>query len=200
MGLHLTVPRATRLKAGLHLPGVLKTLGKHSLTAHEGGNRGWKARLFDASLRMLPGEVEASCTSRVCRRVTFMYGPLFGHDQLNRATHDALHEMFGVASLTAFAHLAQMVRTGHAVRTSGETHLRNLDRLAMPITFLHGGDNRCFLPDSTAATVAALAAANGADRYRRVVIPGYGDIDPIIGKNAVRDVYPLILEHLVAAG
>lgn len=70
----------------------------------------------------------------------------------------------------------------------------------MPITFLHGGDNRCFLPDSTAATVAALAEANGADRYRRVVIPGYGDIDPIIGKNAVRDVYPLILEHLVAAG
>ena len=200
MGLHLTVPRATRLKAGLHLPGVLKTLGKHSLTAHEGGNRGWRARLFDASLRMLPGEVEASCTSRVCRRVTFMYGPLFGHDQLNRATHDALHEMFGVASLTAFAHLAQMVRSGHAVRASGETHLRNLDRLAMPITFLHGGDNRCFLPDSTAATVAALAEANGADRYRRVVIPGYGDIDPIIGKNAVRDVYPLILEHLVAAG
>ncbi|MGH7653648.1 MAG: alpha/beta fold hydrolase [Gemmatimonadaceae bacterium] len=195
-GLHLSVPRATRLKAGLHLPGVLKSLGKHSLTAHEGGSRGWRARLFDASLRVLPGEVEASCTSRVCRRVTFMYGPLFDHDQLNRATHDALHEMFGVASLSAFAHVAQMVRKGHAVGTNGETYVRNLDRLAIPITFLHGGDNRCFLPESTAATVDALSEANGAVLYRRVVIPGYGDIDPIIGKNAVRDVFPLILEHL----
>jgi hypothetical protein len=27
-------------------------------------------------------------------------------------------------------------------------------------------------------------------------VPGYGDIDCIIGKNAARDIFPLILAHL----
>jgi cholesterol oxidase len=198
-GLHLATQTVARLKAGLHLPGVLKALGKKSLTAHDGGNGGWQARLFDASLRLLPLELAESCTSTVCRRITFMYGTLFDHDQLNRTTHDALHEMFGVVSLTAFDHLAQMVRAGHAVGVDGETYLRNLDRLAIPMTFLHGGDNRCFLPEGTARTFEALSAANGAALYRRTVIPAYGDIDPVIGKNAVRDVFPLVLEHLSTA-
>ena len=30
------------------------------------------------------------------------------------------------------------------------------------------------------------------------VIPGYGHIDCIFGKNAVKDVYPFIVEHLEA--
>jgi cholesterol oxidase len=131
--------------------------------------------------------------------MTFMYGPLFDHNQLNRTTHDALHEMFGVASFTVFDHLAQMVRNGHAVRSDGATYLRDLGRLGIPMTFLHGGDNRCFLPESTLATVETLSEANGHELYSRTVIPGYGDIDPIIGKNAVRDVFPLILAHLQTA-
>jgi hypothetical protein len=39
-----------------------------------------------------------------------MYGGIFEHDQLNRATHDALHEHFGVANLSVFAHLARTPR------------------------------------------------------------------------------------------
>ena len=37
---------------------------------------------------------------------------------------------------------------------------------------------------------------NGPKLYHRVVVPDYGDIDCIIGKNAARDVFPLILAHL----
>ena len=47
-----------------------------------------------------------------------------------------------------------------------------------------------------AAAFDALRAANGSALYRRHVIPGYGHIDCIYGKDAVRDVYPLILAHL----
>ncbi|MGH7617740.1 MAG: alpha/beta hydrolase, partial [Gemmatimonadaceae bacterium] len=193
MGLHLATPAMSRLKSGLHLPEVLRAMGKQSLTARGEQSR-WQTKIFDTALRMLP--VEDSCTSSVCRRITFMYGPLFEHDQLDRATHDVIHELFGVTSLSAFDQLARMVRHGHAVRTDGTTYLRNLDRLALPITYIHGERNRCFLPESTAATFDALVAANGAAQYRRIVVPGYGDIDCIIGKHAVRDVYPLILEHL----
>lgn len=193
MGLHLVTPAMARLKSGLHLPEVLKAMGKQSLTARA-EQHGWQSRIFDAALRMLPSE--ETCTSRVCRRITFMYGPLYEHEQLNRAVHDAIHELFGVTSLSAFDQLARMVRQGHAVRTDGATYLRNLERLAIPITYLHGADNRCFLPESTKATFDLLAKVNGREHYHRTVMPGYGDIDSIIGKHAARDVYPLILAHL----
>jgi cholesterol oxidase len=192
-GLHVATPAMSRLKSGLHLPEVLRAMGKQSLTARV-AHGGWQSRIFDTALRMLP--VEESCTSSVCRRITFMYGPLYEHDQLDRATHDALHELFGVTSLSAFDQLARMVREGHAVTTEGTSYLRNLDRLALPITYIHGERNRCFLLESTQATFDALVAANGASLYRRVVVSEYGDLDCLIGKHAARDVYPLILDHL----
>lgn len=66
----------------------------------------------------------------------------------------------------------------------------------MPITYIHGECNRCFLPGSTQLTFDLLSKTNGGDHYRRIVVPGYGDIDCIIGKHASRDVFPLILNHL----
>jgi cholesterol oxidase len=101
-------------------------------------------KIFDAAL---PDAARGSCTSRVCRRITFMYGPLYEHEQLNRPMHDAIHELFGVTSLSAFDQLARMVRQGHAVRMDGATYLKNLDRLGLPITFIHGEKNHCFLPE-----------------------------------------------------
>jgi cholesterol oxidase len=195
MGLHLVTPHLSRVKAGLHLPEVLKALGQKSLSARGGGS-GWQSTLFDATLRLLPVKHRESCQSTVCRRITFMYGPLYLHDQLNRATHDALHEIFGVTNLTAFGDIAQMVRAGHAVGPDGATFVRDLNRLALPITFLHGEKNTCFLPESTRRTYEALVEANGAARYRCEVVPGYGDLDCLLGKQAARDVFPLILSHL----
>ena len=37
---------------------------------------------------------------------------------------------------------------------------------------------------------------HGPEHYSRHVVPGYGHIDCMFGKNAVVDVYPMILEHL----
>lgn len=199
VGLHLATPTISRVKAGLHLPGVLRAFGKQSLTARSGsasGETGWRGRLFDAALRAVPVKLEETCTSNVCRRITFMYGPLYKHDQLNRATHDAMHELFGVTSLTVFEELARMVRQGHAVRADGTSYLSDLNRLAIPITFIHGKENGCFLPESSGATFDLLCQANGPHLYRRSIMAGYGDVDCLIGKNAVRDIYPLILEHL----
>jgi cholesterol oxidase len=199
-GLHVQVPRTARLKSGLHLPSVLSALGRETLEPRAGGDRNWRSRMFDSGLRILPVELEERCASPVCRRITFMYGPLFEHDQVNRATHEALHELFGVVNLEVFKHLARMVRAGHAVATDGTSYVRNLERLAIPITFIHGEDNTCFLPSGTAATVAALSEVNGPELYRHELVPDYGDMDCIVGKNAARDVFPLIHRHLTAVG
>jgi cholesterol oxidase len=123
---------------------------------------------------------------------------MYEHDQLNLATHDALHELFGDASMSAFEQVSKVVREQHAVRADGTSYLRGLDRLAFPILFIHGGDAATFLPESTERTVAALREANDRSLYRQVVIPDYGALDCVIGKNAATDVFPHILDHLGA--
>ena len=199
IGMHVKPPKATLVKTGLHMPTFLKALGVDSLTAYAGDAPDWHDRLYDTALKLLPIEEEERCTNPTCRRITFMYGPLYEHDQLSTATHEAIHELFGLASIRAFSHLALMARKGHVVDyEGGENYLPYVERMRIPITYIHGTENKCFLPVSTELTYNLLRQRNGNDLYARHLIPGYGHIDCIFGKNAVRDVYPYILKHLEA--
>ena len=131
--------------------------------------------------------------------MTFLYAPIFEHDQLNAATHDNLHELFGVASISNFEHLGKMTRAGKIVNAKGEdVYLPHVERMAIPIAFIHGAENELWLPDSTRHTYEWLCEANGKELYSRYLIPRYGHIDCIFGKNASHDVYPVILKHLEA--
>lgn len=194
---HLHTGTLTRIKTGLHTPSFLDHLGVDSLTAYVDSDSDWKAKLFDAALRFYPVSLDELCKSPVCHRITFMYALLYEHDQLDQLIHDNLHELFGMGNMATFEHLALMVRKGHVVSATGEEiYLPHLDRLAIPIEFIHGAENACYLPESTERTLTVLAEANGSELYSRHVIPGYGHIDCIFGKNAVRDVYPHVLAHL----
>ena len=198
IGPHIKTPLVTRIKAGLHVPEVLKTLGVETLTAYSDTHADWQDQLFDKVLKLQPVAFEEQCHSPVCHRITFLYGLLYEHDRLNQATHKALHEMFGVAAIDALDHLTVMVRKGKVVNAVGEdTYLPHLQRLAIPITFIHGAENSCYDPESTAISLTELKKTNG-DLYKRHVIPGYGHIDCIFGANAAEDVYPFIAEHLEA--
>lgn len=66
----------------------------------------------------------------------------------------------------------------------------------VPIALIHGANNQCFVPESTQRTFDLLCEKNGAALYSRTVIPDYGHIDCILGKNAAFDVYPHIAAHL----
>ena len=194
---HYNAPALSMIKAGMHLPRLLDSLGIDSLTAYRDTRAGWLDRLYDQALRLYPQEFEEIGNSPVHRRITFMYGQLWELDQLNTATWDILHELFGVANIEIFDHLSRLLRVGHMVNRDGdEVYLPNVSRLAIPIRFIHGAENQTFLPESTERSMAWLAEHNGADLYDRRVIENYGHIDCIFGKNAARDVYPLILEHL----
>jgi cholesterol oxidase len=199
---HIVAPGATRLKSGLHLPSALAALGVNSLTAYASKNENWFSRLYDEALKLYPEQAEEHCNDAVCHRISFMYGLLYKHEQLNEATHaGALHEMFGIGNIKAFEHLATMVRKGQLVNFNGDDiYLPYLDRLAIPITFIHGAENACYLPESTRKTFELLCKTNGSHLYSRSVIPGYGHIDCIFGKNAAADVYPFILHHLEGIG
>jgi len=184
-------------KSGLYAPEVLDALGIDSLTAYVDADAGWQARLFDTALRFQPIPRDERCDSLTCRRGTFMYGLLWEHDQLNKATHDTLHEWMGIGNMEVFEHLGLMSRREHVVAADGDAgDLNHLDRLAMPITFLHGAENVVFIPKGTERTVQRLRDANPGVAYARHEIPGYGHLDPMMGAYAARDVYPLVLRHL----
>ena len=196
---HIVAPPAAQIKAGLYLPSMLNKFGISTLTAYADNLQSWQKNFLDLMLKFTNTTSDEPCDNAVCRRIEFLYGQLYEHEQLNKQTHDALHEMFGLANIKAFEHLALMVRKGHLVNAEGkDNYLSHLERLALPITFIHGMENHCFLPESTAITYDLLQAKNGTDFYERHLIPQYGHIDCIFGKQAVRDVYPYILKHLEA--
>lgn len=196
-GMHTVTPFLGRVKAGLYLPSMLENLGIESITAYAGSNPDWKDRLFSRALDILPGQGEEGCDNPICPRITFMYGHLYRHSRLNSETHGALDEMFGVAAIDAFEHVARIVRAGHVMTADGrDNYMPNLGRMAIPVAFIHGAENGCWLPESTERSYNALRAANGPQFYTRHVIPGYGHLDCIFGEDAAEDVYPLILRHL----
>ena len=199
IGSHLSVIPINRIKAGIYLDEFIGQLGVQDLTMYTDANANWQDKLYNAALNLYPFAYEERCKSPVCHRVTFLYAPLYEHDQLNTATHDNLHELFGVASIANFKHLGVMSRAGHIVNAQGEdVYLPHIDRLNIPIAFIHGAENETWLPESTQRTLDLLAQTNGPELYSRYLIPHYGHIDCIFGKNASRDVYPLILKHLDA--
>jgi len=197
---HMNAPFITKVKTGLHTAEVLDMLGVESLTAYTSSDSNWKTKLVDQALKLYPVGSNQHCHSPVCHRISFLYNLLYEHEQLNEALHENLHELFGVASIEELEHLSTMVRKKQVTNFEGEdVYLPHPERMAIPITFISGEKNQCYLPESTERTFEWLRGINNPDLYTRHVVPGYGHIDCIFGKNAVDDVFPLILEGLERA-
>eukprot|EP01064_Diplonema_japonicum_P003792 TRINITY_DN1248_c0_g3_i1.p1 TRINITY_DN1248_c0_g3~~TRINITY_DN1248_c0_g3_i1.p1 ORF type:complete len:1153 (+),score=332.37 TRINITY_DN1248_c0_g3_i1:63-3521(+) len=188
----------TLLKSMLRLPKLFETVGIDSMTTYVDTTEGIVGRVIDKGLSVYSlVEAQGQCNSSVCHRVTFNYASLYKHDQLNQRLHENLHELFAEANITAFQHLAMVVRKGHLVNCDGkEVYMQNMANLDLPILFISGAENECFLPEATKRTYENLCTAYGPDNYSRKVIEGYGHIDCIFGRNAHVDVFPHILEHL----
>ncbi len=186
-----------KLKCGLHAPELLEALGLTSLNAYADDHENWKDKLFDKFLKLYAEPLAGYCNSPTCHRLTFMFGPLYQHHNLNEATHDAQVEMFQIANLKTYEQLAKMVRSKKLLDSNGQdVYMPNFNKLNMPITFIHGEKNEVFVPESTLITFNKLVALYGPDKYNRIVINNYGHNDCMYGKNALTDVYPFILNHL----
>lgn len=194
LALYPFTPTENEVKAGLDLGSFLTVLGVDTMTT-DFSAADWKDRLLDAVIKL--GDRREPCDSAVCRRILLMYGEVYAHDRLNDATHRAIHEMFGVANLGTFNHIARMVRSRQIVDAKGrDVYLTHLDRLALPITLLHGARNRLFLPEGTRKTLQTLTSANDAKLYQRIEFPDYAHMDLFIGRHSARDVYPEVARQL----
>ncbi len=194
VAMHPVLLPFVRLKAKLHLATLLKTVGVKTMTSDYHPEKS-ADRILEKLMHLYP--TKEKCDSEVCRRILFLYGEVFRHDQLSDATHRQVPEMFGVANMTIFEHISQICNKGHVVDAQGEeTYLANVENMNIPITFIHGELNNFFLPVGTESTYDLLRRRNGPDLYRRHLIPGYAHMDCFIGKNASRDVFPMLHEEL----
>ncbi|CAB3707237.1 alpha/beta fold hydrolase [Paraburkholderia rhynchosiae] len=204
VAVHPVPGRLGRIKAGLHIPDIMQYLGVSDLTAYT-ENEKWPHNLFDEALRLYPVDHDEGCGNAICHRATFMYGLLYEHVQLSETLHSNLQELLGVHDVGVFKHLAAMVRAGKVVDADGDDvylkgarGMKGLEGMRIPIGFIHGDRNETYVPESTALTYEMLVNAFPEQPYERHLIPGYGHIDCIFGKNAAVDVYPTIASYLNA--
>jgi cholesterol oxidase len=176
---------------------VFRAVGIDTLDAYTDVDASLRDRLYNRLLALSPLPDDERCLSATCRRVSFMYSQLYEHSQLTEATHQTLHELFGIANLAASEHALRMVRAGHIVDREGrDVYLQHVERLALPLLMIHGEQNACFEIAGSAASLDWLQHHNDPGLYSRVVIPEFGHLDCIFGARAVEVVYPHILEHL----
>lgn len=186
-----------RLKGALRLADLLRAVGVRTMTAYTDARARPRERLVDRFMSLYPLPPEERCMNATCHRVSFLYSRLYQHDQLAAATHDTLHELFGVCHLDVSAHALKMVQAGHLVDADGhDVYMPHPRRLAIPLRLVHGADNDCYLPAGSERTLRWLREHNDPQLYSLVVVPGFGHIDCIFGARAATEVYPHIVEHL----
>jgi cholesterol oxidase len=193
-------PRMTwfhRLLVGVHTSQALQAIGYRTISPD--AKRTFADGALDVLLRLTPTKRQDRCASAVCRWINTFYGPTHYHAQLNQSTHDDIGRLFGVADLDALDHIGLIVNKGKAVdHRGGDVYLPHVDRLRIPILFLAGDQNRIFVPATSRHTYNWLVKANGPQLYKRTILHDYAHLDGFIGRDAARDVYPLMLEHLEA--
>jgi cholesterol oxidase len=194
---HPVANELNRIKSRLGLTALLPWFGITDF------DTSWHARtadrVFDRLLHLYPIPAGEHCGSAVCRRIFGIYGPSYCHSQLNELTHDTLADLFGVEHVMSFLHLTKIISRERVVDAHGrDVYLPHLDRLALPIRFIHGALNQEFLPEGTRTTYDLLRTTHDPSLYSYVEIPEYGHLDTFVGRNVDRDVFPSIVEHLDA--
>jgi alpha/beta hydrolase fold len=148
--------------------------------------------------------VHHECTNTVCRIASFTYGvghpTLWSHALINDATHEWIKGEFGPVPLTFFDQMVRCIRAGHLVAVDGLPQLPHSFGVRAPrtdasVTLLSGEQNRCFLPETQKRTFDYFTA-KGQGQYALHVLPRYGHLDIFMGKDAARDVFPIILDAL----
>ena len=160
--------------------------------------------------KSLGGDDDASAT---CRRIRFIEAPLFLPENLDERTYSKINLLFGDANVRLFGHARRFVERERLVDEDGlncyvtEPNIRK--HLAFPIQLLHGEQNELFDVASAEKSFRELGqlhpvwqqnfSKNLSGEVGPLLIPKYGHLDVLIGKNAHVDVYPHILKFFDAA-
>ena len=200
VALHPVVSRLARLKMDWILPPAAKVLGYLNPQWGVKGAPWVLPKAITAWVRLTHHE----CDNDVCKLASYTYGvgrpTLWRHENLNAATHD-------LADPRVRRRAADLLRADGALRRGGQPGLgrgaagaaRGLHRSAAPdrcpLRFFAGELNACFLPESQRRTHAWFER-QAPGRHGLHVVDRYGHLDVFMGKDAARDVFPVMLEEL----
>ncbi|GAA4241706.1 hypothetical protein GCM10022254_71620 [Actinomadura meridiana] len=147
------------------------------------------------------------CDVRACHMQSFQWGAgrpaMYEHDNLLPETHARVADICGASAMNYYRHVRKMVKAGHSVKFAPndrryaalpENYLTNAADVETSLLLLAPGNNRVFTDSNVHLHKILEKAAPG--RHELAVLPGYGHLDPIIGKDSHIDVYPLVVDFL----
>lgn len=199
VSLHPVVPKMSEFKLNYILY-IVRMMTKYL-------NPSWGLHAPNFSAKVISALVALThheCDNAVCKQVSFTYGSgfpaLWSHENLNDETHEWLKYEFAAVPLSFFQQMTKCVRQGNLISVEGNKNLP-ADFVAQPpetnarIAFFAGEDNLCFLPESQEMTFDYFNKQR-KNYHSLHVLAGYGHLDIFMGKNADKDVFPLILDEL----
>jgi len=206
VALHPVVGTIMRIKAGLRLASLLRTLRMTHVSPLPDPDY----KLINAALKLYANSLHHECRSTACHRMTFMYGHMYPHSTVNLDTHENIPEQYGPCDITTLAHLQQVTNLGHLAKfdygaegnqarygtPAPPSYIADASHFRRPITLVSGARNRVFLPESTWKTLKWLCENNDPALYTRKVIPDFGHFDNFVGARADQFTYPAFLEQL----
>ena len=147
------------------------------------------------------------CGVSACHMLSFMWGSghpaMYEHENLLPVTHERMGDLCGAGGMYYYRHVNTMVRAGHAVkcdprdprhRDLPDDYLANAAGVTTPILLLTGDRNRVFTDSNIVCHRVLSDIAPG--RAELEILPGYGHVDPFVGKHAHVDVFPRIAQFL----
>lgn len=136
----------------------------------------------------------------ICDRMTFLYGRMWNHKNLDTATHDEFAEMLGPAPISVYKQLFYYSQVRRLTDKHGENRYlerKNIrEKWKFPILFIHGKDSRVFNPHSAMRSAMRLDAILNVPAQeqplsvRSRIYKDYGHMDVIFGKEAHTKCFP----------
>lgn len=137
----------------------------------------------------------------ICDRMTFLYGRMWRHENLDPRLHDGFVDMLGPAPGSVYRHLYYFSRLGRVTDRDGQNIFLTESNITANWTFdtmfFHGESSEVFNPQSaTRSAVRLRQILDGAGRDDQRVwlrrVPGYGHMDVVFAKDAHERVFPLL--------
>jgi len=159
------------------------------------------------ALARLISMAHRECDVRECHMLSFMWGSgrpaMYEHDNLLPVTHERMADLCSACGINYHRHVAKMVLAGHAVKFDPgdrrhsdlpDDYLTYAAKVTTAILLLTGDRNRVFT-DSNIVCYSRLSNVMPG-RCELEILPGYGHLDPIVGKDAHLEVFPRISQFL----
>ncbi len=199
VSLHPVVPSFSEFKINYMLP-VVKTAYKYL-------NPAWGLKAPDIKAKLLKWVVSATHWEKdttVGKFVSFTYGSGFPAlwllDNLDEKTMDWIQYEFAEVPLTFFSHIRKCIRKGELVPNYPEqanetSYLERKPNTEARFVLFGGEKNLCFLPDSQMRTHEYLTRHN-SKKSKLYILQDYSHLDVFFGKNAHKDVFPIMIDEL----